>query len=156
VDTNRPRRYSRNMACPASAGFTPMRVTTPIERPEAQAAGLELGAAEAGEGGQVRIPLYLVARGEATLAGVAFAVELEGAARVPLSFVANDAFQRPSLVDDGLPGVLALAWLEGFRIAPGQRVLLGRVETAAPAPAFHILGFDAPTENGARTRGEIQ
>jgi hypothetical protein len=156
VDTNRPRRYSRNMACPASAGFTPMRVTTPIERPEAQAAGLELGAAEAGEGGKVRIPLYLVARGEATLAGVGFAVELEGAARVPLSFVANDAFQAPSLVDDGLPGVLALAWLDAFRIRPGQRVLLGWVEAPGAAPALRILGFDAPTENGARIRGEIQ
>jgi hypothetical protein len=54
-------------------------------------------------------PAPAAPRGEATLAGVGFAVELEGAARVPLSFLANDAFQAPSLVDDGLPGVLALA-----------------------------------------------
>jgi hypothetical protein len=158
VDTSKPRRYSRNMVCPAGAGFTPMRVTTPIEQPETQAVGLEFGAAEAGEGGKVRIPLYLVARGEAALAGLGFAVELEGAARVPLSFLANDAFQRSSLVDDGVVGVLALAWLNAFRLRPGQRVLLGwvEVEAAGTAPTLHILGFDAPTQNGARTRGEIQ
>jgi hypothetical protein len=161
VDTSSPRRYSRNQVCPAGAGFTPMRVTTPIERPETQAVGLELGAAVKDELGRVRIPLYLVARGEATLAGVGFAVGLEGESRVRpirarLRFVPNDAFQPPSLVDDDLPGVLALAWLEGFRIAAGQRLLLGWVDAPGAAPALHILGFDAPTEDGARTRGEIQ
>jgi hypothetical protein len=155
IDTSRPVRASRGL-CTAGAGFTEMRFTTSIERPEAQAAGLEFGEAEAGAGGKVRIPLYLVARGGGMLAGVSFAVELEGEARGPLSFMANDAVQRPSLVDDGLPGFLALAWLDAVRLRPGQRLLLGWVETAAPAPVFRILGFDAPAEDAARTRGEIQ
>jgi hypothetical protein len=138
-----------------------MRVTTPIERPETQAAGLELGAAVKDELGRLRIPLYLVGRSEAVLAGLGFAVGLEGEDRARpiqarLRFVPNDAFQRPSLVDDGLPGVLALAWLEGFRVAAGQRLLLGWVDAPGAAPALHILGFDAPTEDAARTRGEIQ
>jgi hypothetical protein len=129
--------------------------------PEAQAARVELGAAVEDELGRVRIPLYLVGRSEAVLAGLGFAVGLEGEDRARpiqarLRFVPNDAFQAPSLVDDGLPGVLALAWLEGFRIAAGQRLLLGWVETAAPAPALRVYGLDVPAEPRSGARREIQ
>jgi YVTN family beta-propeller protein len=171
VDINRPRRYSRNLVCPASAGLVAMRAVPESGVPgasapdsgapdsggsEGQAARVELGAVVKDELGRVRIPLYLVARSDAMLAGAALAVGLEGESRTRLRFVPNDAFQAPSLVDDGVPGVLALAWLEGFRIAAGQRVLLGWVEAAATHPVLRIYGFDAQAQGTNPARGEAR
>jgi hypothetical protein len=161
VDTSKWRRYSRNQVCPAGEGLVAMRAVPGASAPdsggsEGQAARVELGTAVKDELGRVRIPLYLVARSEAALAGMGFAVGFEGEARVRLRFVANEAFQAPSLVDDGVPGVLALAWLEGFRITAGERLLLGWVEAVGTTPALRVYGFDAPAESGTGARGEIQ
>jgi hypothetical protein len=175
VDTSKPRRYSRNLVCPAGAGLVAMRAVAAPAAPEsgapgaggseAQAAWVELGAAVKDELGLVWVPLYLVGRSEAALAGVGFAVGFEGASRVRptrarLRFLPNDAFQPPSLVDDGVPGALALAWLEGFRIVAGQRLLLGWVEAVAQergtVPVLRLFGLDAPVEPGGGARSESQ
>lgn len=73
------------------------------------AAPLELGAPEAG-----RIPVYLRAPGP--LAAFSFAL---GAGEGPLHFVPAPGF-TPSLLEEALPGVLAVAWLEGLQVPAGQ------------------------------------
>jgi hypothetical protein len=161
IDTTRPQRYPRAQPCPSGAQgqFELMSARTVAARRAADEAApviLELGTVQGAEAGAQVVPVYLRGRQDVNLAGLAFAVGLEGEGRVRLRFVPNDAFQAPSLVDDGLPGVLALAWLEGLRIAAGQQLLLGWIETAAGHPLLRIYGFDAQADGTNPARGEAK
>ena len=150
VDPSRPRRSSRNITpCPPpSAGLETLRLqrstTESGASGEVGGAGdsgaLELGGALASENGTFRIPVYLRAGRRVALAGLSFSLGLAGGG--PLRFVAVEG-RAPSLLDDGVPGVLALAWLNGFTTTAGGRTLLGFVETAEGAAALEVYGLSA-------------
>ena len=73
------------------------------------------------------------------LVGLSFSV---GCDRCQLNFVASDG-PAPSLVDQALPGKLAVAWLNGFSVEAGARVLLGYLESNAPPTALRFFGASA-------------
>jgi hypothetical protein len=132
ADTSRPRRASRGLVCSVGIprGLAPMAA-----RPQDAAGGmLEFGPPEAG-----RVPVYLRAVSALKLSALSFSA---GVAQRRLRFVAGEA-GPPSLVDQALEGLVAVAWLDGFDLAAGGRLLLGYIETvdggdAGPAaPAFH-------------------
>jgi hypothetical protein len=53
----------------------------------------------------------------------------------------------PTLIDAGVPGMLAIAWLYGITIPRGSRLLLGWVQLPASGspPALVFYGVDAVT-----------
>jgi hypothetical protein len=92
-------------------------------------ARLELGEAEWLAGGAAGVPLYLSAPQELLLLGLTVAVGLDGAeGKPPLRYVPGPE-QPPTIVDSELPGVAALAWLDGLWVKAGQRLLLGYIVT---------------------------
>jgi hypothetical protein len=141
VDTSRTRRTTRGLACPAQA---PGDVATMLHRAGGDStAAIEFGETAPAGDSRVRVPL-LFAAGELDLAGLSFALgtgDAPGAAR--LRFVPADGVPAPSLVDDQLPGVLALAWLDGLRLrGTGPRPLLGFIEMPAVS-SLRLYGLDA-------------
>jgi DNA-binding beta-propeller fold protein YncE len=149
VDTSRPRRYSRNLPCTAGAGPELVAQAFQAVQPSEAAGRLQFGSPQAAEGGgALRIPIYLQAQGDLDLAGLSYAVGFAGNVPAPpLRFVAGEA-SAPSLVDGGVPGALAVAWLDGLRLAAGQRVLLGYVEIVGTEDAqlrtsLRIFGVSA-------------
>jgi hypothetical protein len=135
VDTSRPTRGPRGLACP---------VATPslVARDEETAAALEFGEAQDG-----RVPVYLHLRSERGLVLAALSVGL-GGADGKLRFTPAQGFD-PTLADSGVAGALALAWLDGFT-APAGRTLLGWVEGAETAAlVFH--GADATSRQDGRS-----
>lgn len=141
VDPSRPQRPSRGLAC-TSATFSPML----LQRSEAEAgaaARVEIGAPEASEPGSVRVPVYLRARAGSAFAGLSFAVGRAASGGARLRFIAAQA-PRPTVVDGLLPGVLAVAWLEGFQAGAEDRLLLGYVE--GDVAALRLYGFSADAQ----------
>jgi hypothetical protein len=104
-----------------------------------------------------QVPVYLEARGDLDLAGLAFSILLPDGglkAAATLRFVAGDA-KPPTLVDAGLPGVLSIAWLEGLQLAAGQRLLLGYVVAPGLAPGtdgLQLIGVSANAPDGSEAR----
>jgi sugar lactone lactonase YvrE len=163
VDTSRPRRTSRGLACPAQAPgqeIESMRVRRPIKdaarAPTADLQAevlLELGTPQPTEGG-VRVGVYLHAAPELNLAGFSFAAGLaERGPAASLRFVAADA-GSPSLIDGDLPGVVAVAWLDGLRLPAGRPVLLGYLEMPAGQAnaSLRFYGASANTSDGGEIR----
>jgi hypothetical protein len=90
------------------------------------------------------VPIYLRANVELSLSGLSFSLGIEGSAE-PLRFAPADA-NPPTLLDNALPGVLALSWFKELQVASGQSALLGFVEFSASAGAptsLRFFGFDA-------------
>jgi hypothetical protein len=136
VDTSRPRRYTRGLACPAGAGPELVAQAFQPVLPGEPAGRLQFGSPQAAEGGAVRIPVYLEAARDLELAGLSVAFSGFGDGQTA-RFVAGEA-GTPSLVDTGVPGVLAIAWLDGITIPRGSRLLLGWVEFTSRAGAVSL------------------
>jgi hypothetical protein len=150
VDASRPIRTSRGLACPAQApGQVAAQAFQPVPAAPREAAGrLQLASPEPTEGGAVRVPVYLQATQQLQLAGLSVAFSGLGRGQTA-RFIAGEA-GTPSLVDTGVPGMLAIAWLDGITVPRGSRLLLGWVEVnaaealkAAPALAPRIHSTDA-------------
>jgi len=131
VDTSRPTRASRGIApCPApppGSGFVTKSYRKPRRPAETEpadgAANVELGEAEVVEDG-VRVPIYLSAGNGIALSSLSFSLGAEGSS-AQMRFEAVEGPQ-PSLVDSGVPGVLAMAWFQGgLSVSAGEKLLLG-------------------------------
>jgi sugar lactone lactonase YvrE len=166
IDASRPARLSRGLACPASAAS----VGAMAARKSEQAAAREAAAAEAIEavefgspvaltGDVLRVPLYLRARREPVLAGLSLALGLEREGTERLRFVSAES-GAPSLVDEGLPGRLAVAWLARLPLNADGPTLLGWVEIAGwrdgqPVSApLRIYGLDVSIQVDDSTTAE--
>ncbi len=125
TDTAAPRRFARNLYCPAPAAQAQARHRTMTPPPQA---AIELGASEL-RGRTRRMAVFLVTDGPQDLLTLSFSVRLDP--DTPLSFVPGfepGSAPRPTLADSSLPGFLAEAWLEGLSVAPTGRLLLGYLE----------------------------
>jgi hypothetical protein len=130
VDTNRPRRIHA-ASCPglaASPGNFQLQAAGPAGRGVSSSRGsqtrLEVGTPRSEGGGVFVAPVYLYS--QAGLSGVAFAVHT-GTQGARISFVADGAVSKPSLVDDSVAGSLSLAWLDTLAKPSGGRALLGHI-----------------------------
>lgn len=134
VETSQPVRNPRGLACPAQAGYQALAAGTSRPAETEMAGSVEFGEPENAEGGAVRASVYLRAGVNLRLAALSFSAGLAGGWQdARLRFVANHR-RAASLVDDQLPGKLAVAWLDGFWVNAGERVLLGVIEVAGPQP----------------------
>ena len=166
VDTSRPRRYTRGLVCPAGAGPEAVAQAFQPAGPADPAGSLRLGEPREVAVGVWQVPVYLEARGDLDLAGLSFALAIDNQPGTRwLRFVAGErsgdlrvAMKAPTLVDAGLPGVLAVAWLDGLQVAAGQRLLLGYVEIAGaeagrlPAATLQFHGISANAPDGSEVR----
>lgn len=137
TDPSRPRRAPRGLYCPSGAASPGA---------EAMAAGggatsvtLQLGVPARHESGSIRVPVYAVASADRELSGVAYAVGLRGR-KLPLRFIAGAL--APSLVDEALPGIVAVAWLGDISIPANQLVLLGFIEIGGADPKVADAAFE--------------
>jgi hypothetical protein len=181
VDTSRPRRFTRGLACPAGVGQEVVaQAALPVEVAQAfqpgQVAPASLPAGPSDPAGSLRlgeprevavgvwqVPVYLEARGDLDLAGLSFALATDNQPGARwLRFVAEErsgdlrvAMKAPTLVDAALPGVLSIAWLEGLQVAGGQRLLLGYVVAPGLAPGtdgLRFVGISANAPDGSEVR----
>lgn len=143
VDTTRPVRASRGLACP-----TGLPELQPLSRRAGGIvqASLVFGKGEdAGGGATMRVPIFLESGGDLRLAGVSVAF---GVAHGALRFVPAGGVQ-PAVTDDGVPGMVAVAWLGSLRVGAGERLLLGTLEMpSAAAGSLVVHGADAVAEDG--------
>jgi hypothetical protein len=149
-DVTRPMRAGRVAACPASAGF---QLFARIGRGGTAAwtldANLESGTPAPAAAGVWRVPIYLRANVPLDLLGIGYSVSVEGYTG-SVRFVSGSA-PPPSLVDSGLPGMLAVAWLNGLKLAAGDQLLLGYAEVSGgQAPALRFNGAIANARDGRR------
>jgi hypothetical protein len=112
--------------------------TAALARPTGATQGtVVLGSPEPG-GTQDRVPVYLEARRDLSRVALGFSV---GDEQSQLTFSASTA---PSLMQDGQPGFIAAAWLDGLTVPAGQRLLLGYVVgpkgSAANLKVFGVTG----------------
>jgi hypothetical protein len=125
IDPSRPRRVARGLTC-TEAGVQARKLETSVE-------GRGEGSVEVSDDGSV----YLVATKALTLDGLAISISSNDAS--PLRWSAADRMS-PALADTGIPGSLAVAWMQKIELAVGHRLLLG---TAAGAANFTIAGASA-------------
>ena len=159
-----PMRTSLNGTC-ITGPFTAAKrgaasVTASVKpRPEIQGT-LVVGAAESAGANQDRVPLYL--QGGRDLARTALALALGlGDQQSQLRFQAAPGLV-PTVSEDGLPGVIAAAWLQGgVDVRLGQRLLLGYVTGptgfAANLKVFALSasGLDDDREIGLDVSGAV-
>ncbi len=144
LDTSRPTRITRGLACPDAS---PLAKKSPGR--EAVAGALSLGALQARRNGVVRVPMLLRSDRALLLAGLSIGLGLPDSKQT-LRFVAADK-HAPTVVDNGLAGMLAVAWLEAFEVGAGETVLLGYVEFDAAEGAarpLQVFGVIANTQDG--------
>jgi uncharacterized repeat protein (TIGR01451 family) len=136
LDTSRPVRTPRGGVCPASAVEA---AAIPRHAPEGR---LQLTPASPASDDWQRTAVYLRADVNLDLTGLTIGVGVESG---PVRFVAAD--QSPTLVDTSVTGSVAAAWLDGWTVQSGQRVLLGYVESPGDSNVkFH--GVSANTADG--------
>ena len=144
VDTSRPLRASRGLACPASSPqFAPQGQREERTSTQPPVGALELGKAESVDGG-VRVPIYLRAKDDLYLSGLSLSLGTERSAEA-LGFAPADA-AAPTLLDNALPGILALSWISEIRVASGKTALLGYVKLSGgstEANSLRIFGLEA-------------
>jgi len=154
VDTSRPRRYSRNLLCPAGAGQELVaQASLPVGSGE-PAARLQFGSPMTAENGGLRVPVYLEAARALELAGLSFSIGMTGLQPGTWNLEPGTA-PPPTLIDTDVPGVLAVAWLEGLQVAAGQRLLLGYVVAPGLAPGtdgLRFVGISANAPDGSEVR----
>jgi hypothetical protein len=113
IDSSRPMRTTRETPCTSAQPQA-------IRSPESSVTGL----VEIDDG-----TVYVKAYRDVVLGGLALSVgAVDGGALqwIDGDGVAGDGIAS-SLVDSGIPGVLAVAWLDSMTLPAGKRVLLGRV-----------------------------
>jgi hypothetical protein len=134
IDTSRPRRLPRTTCSSAS--------TPAAERRRARAGSLQIGNPLQTASGW-SVPVYIQASSATTLQGLAFAIVSLGGGVPGLSWQPGSV-GSPSLMDRGVPGSIALAWLQDLNLPAGQSTLLGyMVSTGAGAPQLSIPGVSA-------------
>jgi hypothetical protein len=153
IDTSRPVRASRGLACTASAPqFTLQgQGREGSSSTEPSAGAIELGQAEASSDG-ARVPVYLRATRDLVLESLSFSLGNQSSASTQ-QFLSGDA-PPPTLVDSGAQGVLAIAWLQGgLRVSAGQKLLLGYAEVPGmgieAGTAMQVYGANASNADGA-------
>ena len=99
-----------------------------------------------------RVPVFLRAGTRLDLAGLSFSVGWQGPGN-PLQFVPVE-IGAPSLTDTGVPGTMAVAWLNGLQISGGN-ALIGYIQVSGvdPAGSFSLVfyGVDANTSGDGRS-----
>ena len=110
---------------------------------------LELGAQETTSDGAWRTPVYLRARVDLSLAGLAFSAGYDSVADGALLRFVSASGQTPSVSDNSLPGKIALAWLDGWQAKAGDVILLGYIG-AGTSRALRFFGASANATNGGR------
>jgi hypothetical protein len=146
------------LAC--TAGASAVASLSRASQETADNGRLELGPPQASQpatelASTVRVPVYLRTGSDLALAGLSFSVGLRGGSRtLRLRFMAAEG-RAPSLVDDGVLGTLAVAWLEGLQASAGLPVLLGWIEiqgagaTDEPASLLQLYGASIDRQPGA-------
>ncbi len=136
LDTSRPRRLPKTTCSPAS--------TPASESRRVRAGALQLGDPVQTASGW-RVSIYIQVSSAIRLQGLAFAITSDDPG---LSWRPGNA-GPPSLMDNGIPGNLALAWLQDLNLAAGQPQLLGYVLSSGTAsPQLHILTVSAHDASG--------
>ena len=107
------------------------------------AGAVEFQHEQSGEDGAARVAVDLAAYGDVDLGGLSLAfgwTDSSVAAQATLRFV-SAAAGAPALLDNRLPGTLAVTWLGGLRLRAGQRLLLGFVDlpVAGRQVSFPVL-----------------
>jgi hypothetical protein len=156
IDTSLPVRTSRGLTCTAAAQQFALqgRRETEIISAEPASGALEFGEAQPAPNG-MRVPVYLRANSDLDLSDLSLSLGIEGAGiegAAALHFA--PAAAAPALLDNTLPGVLAMAWFNGLRVASGQKVLLGYAEvggTSGAAGSLQIFGSDANAASDGHT-----
>jgi hypothetical protein len=141
VDTLRPRRFSRGLVCTTGAASE----YQPLRQADGQAASLtlEMGALQSTAAGGMGVPIYLAAWEDMALAGLSFSLgTVNPGSSGQLKFTPPSALS-PTLVDNGLPGALAVAWLEGFSLRAAEPLLLGWITTLHPGSELRFYGAAA-------------
>jgi len=144
LDTSRPTRASLAKTC-ASA--------VPSAASPAGAEGvLEFGGIESAAPGLWRVPIYLRPNVDLNLLGLALSIGYDPSLDTAGPRLVSGV-QAPSLADNGLPGKIALAWLDGWQLKALHRALLGYVMlTSRPqAESMSLLGVSANEANSGRT-----
>ena len=157
IDTTRPTRTARGITpCPKPPPAVATKSLREQEISDAVPAigALEFGDAESTPDG-VRVPIYLSATSDIALSSLSFSLGFDGST-APLQFQAGEA-SAPALVDTGVPGALAVAWLESsLRLPARTQLLIGIVtmpETSdASADPLRIYGLDATGQDGASVK----
>ena len=91
--------------------------------------------------------MYLTASRDLKQVAVTFAL---GDQRSPLRFE-KTATALPTLVQDGQPGIVSAAWLQGLTVRTGDRLLLGYVVGPADSSAsWTIYGMSASALDSGR------
>ncbi len=102
--------------------------------------------------GRARVPVYLRAGENLDLAGLSFAVGVDGQVN-SVQFVPAEV-GPPSLTDNGVPGTLALAWLNGLQL-PARTLLIGYIEVSGVSSATNFsvrfYGVDAGLRETGRS-----
>lgn len=149
VDTSRPSRTPRGHTCPA--GATPAAsVVTP------SASGTVRIGQPIEEARKLRLPLYVSSETGLDLMGLSLAAGIghDGALR----FTPGDA-AAPDILDEELPGTVAMSWLNGISLQAGTPLLLGWIEADSTSNLsnLQVYGISANRRDGSPVRlaGEI-
>jgi uncharacterized repeat protein (TIGR01451 family) len=130
LDTSRPVRAPRGVSCPSMAAENRR---PPHPRPVE-------GTIEV-QGNSI----YVVAQADLNMTGLALALTLQEGQQG--NFTRGDI--PASIVDAGQPGRVVLAWLDGIKLAAGQRLLLGSVDSADRG---RVLSVSANEADGREVR----
>ncbi|GEM_PF-230859 len=147
VVTPIPTRATRGLCNAEADSASPVHTAASKPRQEGPVvATLELGSPD--ENG--RIPVYLDNQATLPLIGLSFAVNVGDAQNPPsLKFEGAEGFS-PTLVDTGVEGAVAVAYLQGLYTPPG-RTLLGYV-TGSNGTPVRFGGVVANTRDGGTPR----
>ena len=132
ADTSRPRRATRGLVCSTMAPGLLAMLARPAELPSG-AGAVEFQREQPAADGAARVAVYLSAHRDLDLGGLSLALgwtDSSPAAQATLRFIPAAA-GAPALLDDGLPGAIAAAWLGRLQLRAGQRLLLGFVDLPA-------------------------
>jgi len=123
VDTSRPTRLPRGQPC---STVQPDQTTRPV------GSSTYLSFAMTGQG----LGVYLTSEKNLSLSGISFA--LEAGEFAPVEGLA------PTLLDTGLPGKIAVAWLNGLELRGGKPLLLGYLPGLTNRP--EVYGISGVTK----------
>jgi probable HAF family extracellular repeat protein len=148
IDNSRPTRTPRGITCANGAASVQSRRVAATS-PEAS---LEFGTPVRNNSGGWRMPVLLRANVNLDLQGFSFSAGDDNghdsvSPGVQLNFVS--AGQQPGIVDRGVPGQIAIVWLEGWQAKAGE-VIVGYLETSLPADSLRLHGVSANAVGSGR------